>query len=236
MAAPLIVFDIGSTLVTGPARGPAGRISRALGLADRQKAAVHHLLMTRRWDDPGAAGAAIRAEFGGPEQAIEDVVGRIWAEQEDAAAPLAGAADALRELARHGCRFAVASNIWLPYLTSARKHFGWFLDEWVPPAGRLYSFREGVAKPAPELLRKALAGGAALPHEAVMVGDSYANDIAPATALGMHTIWLLHRPEAELNHLTRVVNGAAPGPSLALRSIADLDWPSVSHVLAQHRA
>ena len=55
-----------------------------------------------------------------------------------------------------------------------------------------------------------------------MVGDSYAEDIEPAAALGMSTVLVLHRPRREAADLVRVLNGEAPRPSRTIQSIAEL--------------
>jgi len=59
-------------------------------------------------------------------------------------------------------------------------------------------------------------------EDAVMVGDTYRNDIRPAIELGMRTVWVLHRPEKEKADLIAVMNGDAPPPDLTLASIAEL--------------
>jgi putative hydrolase of the HAD superfamily len=52
------------------------------------------------------------------------------------------------------------------------------------------SAEEGVSKPDPAIYQLALRRAGCLPEEAVMVGDRLDNDIRPANALGMHTIWV----------------------------------------------
>ncbi len=52
------------------------------------------------------------------------------------------------------------------------------------------SEEEGVAKPNPELFRKALERAGVEPGESLMIGDRLDNDIAPADALGMKTAWV----------------------------------------------
>lgn len=54
----------------------------------------------------------------------------------------------------------------------------------------LASAEEGVAKPEPELFRRALARACCAPSEALMIGDRLDNDISPAKKLGMRTIWV----------------------------------------------
>jgi len=48
----------------------------------------------------------------------------------------------------------------------------------------------GFGKPDPRMFTTALERAGCLPQEAVMVGDRLDNDIAPAKALGMKTIWI----------------------------------------------
>ncbi|MBQ3528319.1 MAG: HAD family hydrolase [Clostridia bacterium] len=54
----------------------------------------------------------------------------------------------------------------------------------------LASAEEGVSKPDPEIFKRALCKADCLPENAVMIGDRLDNDIAPAKALGMKTIWI----------------------------------------------
>lgn len=50
------------------------------------------------------------------------------------------------------------------------------------------SAEEGIAKPDPEIFRRALTRAGCAPADAVMIGDRTDNDIAPAKALGMQTV------------------------------------------------
>jgi HAD superfamily hydrolase (TIGR01509 family) len=232
MGAPLIVLDIGSTLVAGPTTGPAGRIARRLGLDAGQKRLLHGALMTVAFESPPEVAAFLHRAFAVPSAAAERAVRELWIAQENEAAPLPGAAGAIAGLRAAGYQFAVISNIWLPYLTATRKHFGSFFDDCVPPGSQLFSFREGREKPSPELFRTALRNAGIPAGQSVMVGDSYVKDIQPAAALGMRTVWLLHNPEKEAPSLVRVLNGQADGASMALASIADLDPGTVSSIFA----
>lgn len=54
------------------------------------------------------------------------------------------------------------------------------------------SSREGVAKPSPEIFRKALKKAALSPEESIYVGDSPHHDIEGAREIGMH-VYLLDR-------------------------------------------
>ena len=50
------------------------------------------------------------------------------------------------------------------------------------------SAEEGIAKPDPEIFRRALTRAGCAPADAVMIGDRTDNDIAPAKTLGMQTV------------------------------------------------
>lgn len=52
------------------------------------------------------------------------------------------------------------------------------------------SAEEEVAKPDPEIFRRAFKSAGCSAENAVMIGDRLDNDIAPAKALGMKTIWI----------------------------------------------
>ncbi|MDE5748403.1 MAG: HAD family hydrolase [Acetatifactor sp.] len=52
------------------------------------------------------------------------------------------------------------------------------------------SAEEGVSKPDHRIFQIALDKSGCTPARAVMIGDRVDNDIIPAKAMGMHTIWL----------------------------------------------
>lgn len=52
------------------------------------------------------------------------------------------------------------------------------------------SAEECVAKPDPEMFLRALKRSGGLAESSVMIGDRLDNDIAPAKALGMKTVWI----------------------------------------------
>lgn len=223
---PLAVFDIGSTLVEGPAQGPAGRIAKSLGLGSAEKKRIHRALMSTAFTGPDDVAAFISATFAVAEAG--PVVKEIWQAQESEAVLIPGVTEALELLRTHGYRFAVVSDIWPPFLTAVRARLGAFLDEYVSPQCRVFSFEQGRAKPDLELYRQVLRGAGNAPEEAVMIGDSYRKDIQPAQQIGMATVWLLHRAGGEAASIAAVLNGKASRPTLALRSIADLDVEQLS--------
>ncbi|MBQ9120876.1 MAG: HAD family hydrolase [Clostridia bacterium] len=52
------------------------------------------------------------------------------------------------------------------------------------------SAEEGVSKPDPRIFRLALERSGCSAEQAVMIGDRVDNDIVPAKAMGMHTVWI----------------------------------------------
>lgn len=236
MTAALAILDLGATLVSGPQRGPWSRLAERLVLDAGAKAELREALMTRPFDAPEAVAAFVRERTASDPAAVGRVVAELWEAQRREAEPIAGALDAVDRLRRAGLRLAVISNIWLPYLQSVRSHFEALFERDVEPALQLCSFREGCAKPSPELFRRALERARVAPEQAVMIGDSYAEDVEPAARLGLGTIWLLHRPRREAADLVRVLNGAAPPPGRALRSIADLTAETIAAALPTENA
>ncbi len=52
------------------------------------------------------------------------------------------------------------------------------------------SAEEGVAKPDKRIFEIALTKAVCIPEQAIMIGDRIDNDIIPAKAIGMKTIWI----------------------------------------------
>lgn len=79
------------------------------------------------------------------------------------------------------------------------------------------SAEEGVAKPDPAIFRIALDRAGCTPEEAVMIGDRLDNDIAPAKAVGMRTVWLPQGPA-----VWQSVRTTAECPDLQVKSLVEL--------------
>lgn len=71
----------------------------------------------------------------------------------------------------------------------------------------------GTAKPDLEIFRAALGQAGCPPSEAVMIGDRLDNDIAPAQALGMATLWVRqgHGALGDVSRLRRPPDWATDG-------------------------
>ncbi len=90
----------------------------------------------------------------------------------------------------------------------------------------------GVSKPQPEIFQFALYRAGVKPEEAVMIGNEFRNDIAPAKALGWRTIWL-RRP----NPYQRTQPPEPDDISAADVCIAQLsDVPMALHKLLENRS
>ena len=210
-----VFFDIGSTLIEGPPSGPGKRLAAALGISDLP--AVNRLLFRTHLEDPESAAEAFASTFLIPKGRCFEEIVKIWQAQLREAYVLPGAIDAVAKLREAGIPRGYISNIWPPFYQRFAQSFP--QEEDCPQA---LSYRSGRMKPDLEFYREACNAAAVSPQDAVMIGDTYLNDIAPALELGMRTIWILHRPDKERCALARVINGEWPGPHRTLCSIADL--------------
>jgi len=220
----LVLFlDIGATLVGADVKGPASRIGARLGLDGERRRALRGALMTTDFRTPAEVADHLVDSLGVEPQLAAQVSREIWASQERDARPLAGAPEALVRLAAEGCRLGLISNIWRPYLDSVRRHYGPLFDAHVEPRLQLFSFQLGWAKPAPQIFAEALRRAGVGPEQAVMVGDSYDEDVAPAAALGMRAVWVLTRPDEQAEAIARVREGSSPPPAFTVDSLDALD-------------
>lgn len=213
-----VLFDIGSTLVQGPDISPAKMIARLLGLADSDKGRVADIILCRVFEDSRHLCLCLResitcADF------PEDSIKKVWLDQETAPEEIQGATGAVRHVKRSGFKVGLVSDIWVPYyrgFVAACPELASMVDF----AG--LSFREGLRKPSPELLERSVQALGVDPRQAWMVGDTYANDLAPAMAMGMRTVWVLSRPAKEYRAMEGVLKGRLPRPDIIVDTIADV--------------
>lgn len=210
---PAVLFDIGATLIEGPAQTPARFIATRFGWPDAERKRLDRRLLTSLIPDVAALTALLADEFRLDTVDAAEAAAEAWRSQVEGPRPVAGAVALLQQLRHAGARVGFVSNIWHPYFESFRRLFG-PLAEGEPCC---LSYRLGVAKPDPEIYRRAVAAGGA-----VMVGDSYDNDMQPAIAAGLRTVWLLHRQAQEAGFLAQVRAGQVPAPDVILPGIADL--------------
>lgn len=215
----MIVFlDIGSTLIDGPPAGPARRLAQALGLDGEAAAALEELLFRTPSCDGRDLGTRVSERFGVDCDAAVAAAEELWEAQLREAFVLPGAREAVGALKDAGISRAYLSNIWPPFYACFEREFP---DE-AGACSQFLSFRTGLMKPDPRAFRQALAALNARAEDAVMVGDTYDNDVAPALVLGMRAVWILHRPHKETAALVRVLTREAPEPDLTLATIGQL--------------
>jgi HAD superfamily hydrolase (TIGR01509 family) len=214
----IVFFDIGSTLIDGPPFGPARRLSEMLGVGPQAIAELERLLFRSPARDPEQLAHTVvnrmRVDF---DRALEACT-TLWNAQLEEAYVLPGAREMIEKLKSAGIPRAYLSNIWPPFYEHFKQEFP---DEAGQP--QFLSFQTGLMKPDPAFFQLALRAVEARAEDAVMVGDTYKNDIRPAIELGMRTVWVLHRPEKEKADLIDVLNGDTPPPDLTLNSIAELE-------------
>nr|VFJ49565.1 MAG: haloacid dehalogenase superfamily, subfamily IA, variant 3 with third motif having DD or ED/haloacid dehalogenase superfamily, subfamily IA, variant 1 with third motif having Dx(3-4)D or Dx(3-4)E [Candidatus Kentron sp. FM]VFJ49860.1 MAG: haloacid dehalogenase superfamily, subfamily IA, variant 3 with third motif having DD or ED/haloacid dehalogenase superfamily, subfamily IA, variant 1 with third motif having Dx(3-4)D or Dx(3-4)E [Candidatus Kentron sp. FM]VFK10994.1 MAG: haloacid dehalo len=214
-----VFFDIGSTLVDGPSRGPGRRLVELLGLPEGARASLDDFLFRTPLEGPRAlAGYLVSQCNVEPDSAIH-ISDSLWQSQIREARIVPGAREVLQQLRGAGIPYGFISNIWVPFYQG----FQALLQEEIRDRPRFLSFELGLAKPGAAIYEAALSALSLSPGQTIMVGDTYANDIAPAMATGMKTIWLLHRPEKERRDLVKVLNGQLPSPDRTVAALQDLE-------------
>lgn len=126
--------------------------------------------------------------------------------------PYPDAAEVLERLKERGYRIGIIAN---QSAGTAERLRSWGLMAYIDLA--VASAEEGVSKPDPAIFRIALARAGCQPHEAAMIGDRLDNDIAPAKAVGMHTVSLPQGPA-----VWQSPRGADETADAAVRSLTEL--------------
>jgi FMN phosphatase YigB (HAD superfamily) len=221
-----VLFDIGSTLVAGPAVSPTQELAQAFGLDAAAAKALTRLLMCGSFDRPeDVFAAATRVGLVAGDEPLETIA-RVWRAQETAAVPIPGAEATVDAFLAAGKKVGLLSDIWAPYFRAVETVLPRVVERTVP----FLSFRCGVKKPDTNFFSAATAGLGVRAARTLMVGDSYTEDILPAHTQGMKTAWIVSRPGQEAGHLLNVLTGRAPAPTWVLASITDL-VPAVRRTL-----
>ena len=215
----IVFFDIGSTLIDGPPFGPARRLSDMLGLGPEAVRELERILFRSPARDPEQLAHTVVNRLHVEHDKALEACTALWNAQLDEAYVLPGARELIQKLKSARIPRAYLSNIWPPFY----EHFQQQFPEEAGGQPRFLSFETGLMKPDPAFFQLALRALEVRAEDAVMVGDTYKNDIRPAIELGMRTVWVLHRPEKEKADLIAVMNGDAPPPDLTLASIAQLE-------------
>ncbi len=101
------------------------------------------------------------------------------------------AAELVREALARGLSVVVATNPLFPRL-AIEQRLAWAglpADDYDFALVTSYENMH-AAKPQPAYYREILAAVGVAPHEALMVGDDWKNDIAPAAGVGLFTFWI----------------------------------------------
>jgi len=223
----IVFFDIGSTLIDGPPLGPARRLSEMLEVgADAAKELERILFRSPARDPEQLANTIVNRLRVDHDKALEACT-TLWNAQLKEAYVLPGARELIEKLKSAGIPRAYLSNIWPPFY----EHFKQEFAEEAEHQPQFLSFETGLMKPDPAFFQLALRAVEARAEDAVMVGDTYKNDIRPAIELGMRTVWVVHRPDKEKVDLIEVINGEAPPPDITLASIGELEPWTLSNII-----
>ncbi len=215
-----VFFDLGATLITGPDRGPAGRLAERLSLSAEQKKVLSGEMMTANWQASDGLAGFLTQSFNVAESDAREAAAWIWDTQFGEVEAIDGAYDAVARMLDAEFQVGMVSNIWHPYLEGAKAALGDAFEKIGGP--KFFSYAEGSAKPDVDVFQSVVAQAGVPADKCVMIGDTYEMDILPALEHGLGAIWVLHRPEKEQDDLVRVLNGDAPCPNVTLRHIQDL--------------
>ncbi len=214
----MVFLDIGSTLLGGPSQGPVQRLRAMLSLGPEHTAAIAQTIFTTPYANADELSERLAAGLRITASTVLEAVKPLWENQLEETYPLPGAQSIVAALEDAKIPCAYLSNIWPPFFVGFTRYF--------PNAAHhspcYLSFRIGRTKPDPAFFQHALTDLGVAPGECIMIGDTYQDDIAPAMALGLKSVWVLHRPDKERQDIVRVLNGTVPTPTLTLASIGDL--------------
>jgi HAD superfamily hydrolase (TIGR01549 family) len=232
----IVFFDIGATLITGPPHGPASRLAHRLRLPDPIKGVLHRHLLTQRITSPQVLVAYLVSRCGVARVDAASAVADLWHSQEAEAEALPGAVEAYRTIRAAGVRAGLISNIWRPYERGARRVLPSIFSGPLEAHPRVFSYEIGIMKPDVRIYQYALATAGVSARDAVMIGDSYQNDIAPALSIGMRTVWLIHRPSEESAEIRSVLAGRLPVPDHLCQSINEVRPAPITELIQVPRS
>lgn len=211
------IFDIGATLVTGPPVAPNKVIAGFLKLAT--PAEIASVIMTTELRCADGVCCAIESRFGQMNDEAKSEIRRLWESQCCAAVEIDGATEAVLALKRRGLKIGLLSDIWNPYYQSVEKA----LPRVVGAVDAIVlSYKTGSRKPNKENFQTTLDELEIEAHEAVMIGDTYSHDIQPALELGMQAVWVLARPDREIDAILDILNNRSPVPTRTVHNITEV--------------
>jgi len=214
-----VFFDIGSTLIDGPSQGPARRLAGLLGLTDDMRRSLDGFLLRTPLAGPRVLADYLISQCHTDPGSAMNTSDALWSAQIEEARIIPGARESLQRLRTARIPYGFISNIWSPFYQGFQRLF----PEETKNRPAFLSFELDLRKPDTAIYQAALSSLSLSPEETVMVGDTYANDMAPAMAIGMKTIWILRRQEKEHPDLVKVFNRQLPFPSRIFPSVESLE-------------
>jgi FMN phosphatase YigB (HAD superfamily) len=227
MDKPILIFDLGGTLMEGPDISPASRFIRELKIGEECKDIINRFLFTENITDVETLTNRFLECF--PDLSREHIgqIEKIWTSQFDDGFVLPGVFELFDNIRKASYKVGIISNIWHPYYTCFENLFSRYLDVFEVIT---LSHREGLEKPHHMLFRKTLDmfchkcndGQPVNPENVCMIGDSYYHDISPALEMGFRTVWILIRPSREIQFLEEISQGKRKPADLMLSTIKQL--------------
>jgi HAD superfamily hydrolase (TIGR01549 family) len=208
-----ILFDIGSTLVTGPEMSPSKEIAQLLEIDSCE---VGKIIMQNSFTSPDSLFDHFKTIWKELNSSDREKIKTLWYRQEKDAKEIEGATETVQYCKQKGLKIGLISDIWKPYYKSFEKacpKIATLIDT------AALSFQEGIKKPNTLLFTKALSALNTKPEETLIVGDTYKNDIEPAIKLGLRSVWILNRPDREIHDILNVINNISPKPDYAIEHI-----------------
>jgi len=209
-----VIFDLFGTIVGGFAASSAGyqeQFADALGLP-RDELSRHWRRLTER---------RTLGEYQTVEESIEHVCGllgaKVSAEQmmeaveirlrltRHALTPKTDAVATFAQLKADGCKIGVLSNcsIEIPIVWPETEFAEWF-------QATVFSSREGIKKPAPQIYHLACERLGVEPDECLYVADGENFELSAAAQVGMHPVLIkTSEPHSEVRREAREWQGAA---------------------------
>jgi HAD superfamily hydrolase (TIGR01509 family) len=177
-----VLFDLYGTLVVADERPLSRRLPAALGVSRAAWMDVLRGLLTTAIDDDDAFVGALARSLAPARPDAEAVCRGLLRAELDAVHLVPGAVSLLNFLRRRGLKLGLVSNLASPFKGAvSRLGLDALFDAFA------FSCDEGVAKPEPEIYRRALARLGAEAGATLFVGDSLQNDVRGPAAVGMKT-------------------------------------------------
>ena len=209
-----MLFDIGETLITGPAGNPVDQLVEVLGLdRERYKGMVKHTLFCQTISSTEELINAF-SPYVKTEDQQQRLIAKIWDNQRNLATKLPDVGLMLNRMKEDGYEIGFMSNICTPYYKR-------FLDLY-PDEGRnghtFLSCEMGFLKPDKRFFEAVLSRLERPAHEVVLIGDSYKNDMLPAILEGIKTHWFIRDPAKAAETLVHIAENRLPKPTVIEKS------------------